>query len=283
MVADVRALLSANKSQQHDQIKRPRTACRAPGAYVMQLTVRRSAAREDRVNPPYTLILRAPCAALLKQCRKPREAIGNINFSPPPKQRENRLSRAALLIRTRHTLNIQQTEGRGAWPAADEAARLARRSGAANGAGRNTSISKPLKRTAKHASASGKPPDKSGENAGGRRITAAEKTVCVLDNYEESKWRLPPGLGSADPRTRRREAVSPSGVRETSPHPQINPAAMETPPLTRSVVKRRDREGEIGWRRAGTPERAARRGLPRTGARSDGKSWSESGSRRVAW
>ncbi|KAJ1216992.1 hypothetical protein NDU88_004590 [Pleurodeles waltl] len=55
--------------------------------------------------------------------------------------------------------------------------------------------------TAKHASASGNPPDKPDENAGARRIEDAEKTVRVLPNYEESKWRTPLGLGSAECRT----------------------------------------------------------------------------------
>ncbi|KAJ1156178.1 hypothetical protein NDU88_008902 [Pleurodeles waltl] len=49
--------------------------------------------------------------------------------------------------------------------------------------------------------ASGNPPDKPDENAKARGIETAEKIARTLTNHEEPKWRPPPGLELAGPRT----------------------------------------------------------------------------------
>ncbi|KAJ1128177.1 hypothetical protein NDU88_006556 [Pleurodeles waltl] len=137
------------------------------------------------------------------------------------------------------------------------------------GPSRNTSISKPLKNTAKHTSASGNRPDKPDEHAGARRIEAAEKTVRVLADYEVSKWRPPPGLGSVSPGLegeklgarleRERPALTPRPSQRRRRHPL---ASAECEEEARSC----GRNQEVMRRR--TP---ARRGSPRTGTRSVGK------------
>ncbi|KAJ1166159.1 hypothetical protein NDU88_006568 [Pleurodeles waltl] len=134
---------------------------------------------------------------------------------------------------------------------------------------------------AKHNPASGNPPDKPDENAKTRGIGTTEKIARALADHKESKWRLPPGLGSAGPRTCGRGAESLPRTRGTGPRPWIVPVA-----LLRFC--RAWGGGEVIRTRTGgdAPTRlrewAARCGLPGTGPRSGGRNRSMSGSRRGA-
>ncbi|KAJ1149558.1 hypothetical protein NDU88_002365 [Pleurodeles waltl] len=72
--------------------------------------------------------------------------------------------------------------------------------------------------------ASGNPPDKRDENAKARGTETAEKIAQTLTDHEEPKWRPPPGLESAGPRTYGKGTESLTRTGGTSPHPWTVPA-----------------------------------------------------------
>ncbi|KAJ1213384.1 hypothetical protein NDU88_001021 [Pleurodeles waltl] len=90
---------------------------------------------------------------------------------------------------------------------------------------------------------SGNPPDKPDENAKTQGIGTAEKIAQALADHKESKWRPPPGLGSAGPRTCGKGS-------ESLPRTRGRPAPLDrpgdTPALPQCLGRRRDRTEEAG-------------------------------------